>query len=96
MEKGLVSIIMPSYNQGPYLAEALDSVLTQTYTNWECIIVDDGSKDNTAEIASSIVAELPKKTIANAYEQLIKLNRLGFISDDECPAIKSELERLLA
>ncbi len=53
MEKGLVSIIMPSYNQGPYLSEALDSVLAQTYTNWECIIVDDGSKDNTAEVATS-------------------------------------------
>ena len=42
---------MPCYNQGLYLTEALDSVLAQTYPNWECIIVDDGSKDNTAEVA---------------------------------------------
>ena len=46
-----ISIIMPCYNQGLYLTEALDSVLAQTYPNWECIIVDDGSKDNTAEVA---------------------------------------------
>ena len=57
MAKTLVSIIMPSYNQGPYLSEALDSVLAQTYSNWECIIVDDGSKDNTEEIAKSYCAK---------------------------------------
>ena len=48
---------MPSYNQGLYLAEALDSVLAQTYTNWECIIVDDGSHDNTKEVANSYSAK---------------------------------------
>lgn len=53
----LVSIIMPSYNQGQYLAEALDSVLAQSYTNWECIIVDDGSHDNTKEVANSYSAK---------------------------------------
>ena len=52
--------------------------------------------DNAEEIADSIIAELPKKTITAGYEQLIKLNRIGFISDEECPAIKAELERLLA
>ena len=51
--------------------------------------------DNPSEIADSIIQELPKKTITNAYEQLIKLNRLGFISDADCPAIKEELERRL-
>jgi glycosyltransferase involved in cell wall biosynthesis len=47
----LVSIIIPCYNQAQYLPETLQSVLNQTYTNWECIIVNDGSPDNTEEIA---------------------------------------------
>ena len=53
---GLVSIIMPSYNTGKFIAEAISSVISQTYTNWELIIVDDASTDNTAEIVSSLMA----------------------------------------
>ena len=52
-----VSIIVPCYNQAQYLNEALQSVLGQTYTNWECIIVNDGSPDNTAAIAQEWVAK---------------------------------------
>ncbi len=47
----LVSIIVPCYNQAQYLDEALQSVLKQTYTHWECIIVNDGSPDNTVDVA---------------------------------------------
>jgi glycosyltransferase involved in cell wall biosynthesis len=47
----LVSIIIPCYNQADYLEETLLSVQAQTYENWECIMVNDGSTDNTEEIA---------------------------------------------
>lgn len=51
MTKPLVSIIVPCYNQAEYLPDALDSVISQTYINWECIIVNDGSTDNSEQIA---------------------------------------------
>ena len=59
MEKNnvLVSVIVPCYNQAQYLAETLDSVLAQTYPYWECIIVNDGSLDNTEEIAQKYCAK---------------------------------------
>lgn len=46
----LVSIIMPSFNTGEYITETIESVLAQSYNNWELIIVDDCSSDNTDEI----------------------------------------------
>src|SRR5687768_10004937 len=47
----LVSIIVPCFNQAEFLNETLQSVLSQTISDWECIIINDGSKDNSEEIA---------------------------------------------
>ena len=55
MDNPLVSIIIPTYNRAHLIGETLDSVLAQTYTNWECIIVDDGSTDNTDEVVDNYI-----------------------------------------
>ena len=49
----LVSICMPAYNTGSYIAEAIQSCIDQTYSKWELIIFDDGSTDNTLDVATS-------------------------------------------
>lgn len=55
MSSPLISIIVPCYNQTEFLDECLQSVLDQTFNDWECIIVNDGSPDNTEEIAKNWV-----------------------------------------
>lgn len=65
MAHPLISIIIPTYNRGYLINETLDSILVQTYENWECIIVDDGSTDNT----NKIVAEYIKKDSRFKYHQ---------------------------
>jgi glycosyltransferase involved in cell wall biosynthesis len=54
-DQPLVSIIIPTYNRAHLIGETLDSVVAQTYLNWECIIVDDGSSDNTDEVVGAYV-----------------------------------------
>ncbi len=52
--ESFISIIIPCYNSGEYLSETIESVIKQTHKNWECIIVDNGSTDNSKKIAQSI------------------------------------------
>jgi len=55
MSNPLVSIIIPTYNRAHLIGETLDSIVAQTYKNWECIIVDDGSTDDTEEIVKKYI-----------------------------------------
>jgi len=54
---GLVSVVIPLYNKESYIVETLQSVMNQTYANLECIIVDDGSTDQSVEIASKFISD---------------------------------------
>jgi len=62
---GLVSIIMPSYNTAEYIAESIQSVLSQSYTHWELIVVDDCSTDNTDEVIKPYLTDGRIKYLKN-------------------------------
>ena len=57
MTDKLVSVVMPTYNCAPFIEETIRSIQAQTYGNWEIIIVDDCSTDNTKELVESMIRE---------------------------------------
>lgn len=56
-DQSLISVLMPAWNAAPWIADAIRSVLDQSWTNWELLIVDDGSSDATFDVASQFSDE---------------------------------------
>jgi glycosyltransferase involved in cell wall biosynthesis len=71
----LISVIMPSYNNGPYIGSAIESILNQTYGNFELLIIDDGSNDNTNIVLNSL-SDSRIKVIRN-HQRLGLVNSLN-------------------
>lgn len=69
VKKGCVSIITPVYNSSAYLRRCIDSVLAQGYTNWELLLVNDGSKDNSLEICESYAQQDSRITVFTQNNQ---------------------------
>jgi len=74
LKNQLVSICMPAYNAEKYIAHAIQSVIDQTYSNWELIIVNDGSTDNTASIAECFTDKRIKLIFQNNQGQCTAAN----------------------
>lgn len=70
-----ISVLMGIYNCSETLEEALNSLLSQTYDGWKCIMCDDGSSDNTYDIAKKYSEEYPEKFVLLQNEKNIGLNR---------------------
>ena len=70
----LVSIITPAYNSEKYIAETIESVLNQTYKNWEMIIIDDCSTDKTSKLVNDYI-------LADSRIKLVSLNKNGGVSN---------------
>lgn len=86
-----ISVIIPSFNHGKYLGEAIDSVLQQTYSPLEVIVIDDGSTDNTSDVIKPYLSRIqyhhqPNAGIAaarNAGIQLAQGDYLAFLDADD-------------
>ena len=71
----LVSVVMPTYNAEKYLAQAINSILAQTYTDFELIIVDDGSTDQTPAILKFCQQQDPRVNL-HTFRKIQELRRL--------------------
>lgn len=78
MENELVSIVMVNYNQEKFLKKAIDSVLIQTYKNWELIIVDDGSTDRSVDIIKEYEDDRIKPIFLQENSHICIATNIGF------------------
>lgn len=85
----LISIITPSFNSGKFIVNTIESVLAQTYKNWEMIIVDDKSKDNSNEIIERYIEKDPRI-------KLIKLNKNSGVANARNVAIQESKGNYIA
>ncbi len=71
----IVSIIVPCYNYGKYIPEALQSIAGQTFTDWECIIVNDGSTDNSQSVIESFISGDARFSLINISNSGVSVAR---------------------
>ncbi|MCB0820960.1 MAG: glycosyltransferase family 2 protein, partial [Bacteroidetes bacterium] len=98
----LVSVIVPCHNYGHFLSETLDSLIAQTYPHWECLVIDNGSEDNTVEVAKQymqadkrfVIYSIPLSTTSRTRNFGIARSKGQFVlfldSDDQIAASKLE------
>jgi glycosyltransferase involved in cell wall biosynthesis len=80
-QKPLVSIIVPCFNSAAFIRDTLDSVLNQTYSNWECIVVNDGSTDNSEKIVDQYILKDKRfKCIHQVNQGLSSARNTGIIN----------------
>lgn len=79
-ESLLITVIIPSYNHGKYLGRALQSLLDQTYTNWEVIIIDNHSTDHTESVI---------KSFSDSRIKFLKIKNNGIVAASRNAGIRS-------
>lgn len=106
-DKPLVSIIMPAYNAENTIAESIKSVLKQNYQNWELLVINDGSKDNTSGIVNSFtdirikLIEQKNAGVANARNNGIRQSKgeyIAFLDSDDLwleEKLEKQIDKLL-
>lgn len=104
MEKSLVSVLLICYNHGAYIEQSIRSVLNQTYSNIELIVIDDFSNDNSREIINNLLTQYKFTFVPNEYNEglnksivkatnMAKGDYISFLaSDDYMHVDKTEVE----
>lgn len=79
----MISIIVPVYNVRPYLEQCVRSIIAQTYQDWECILVDDGSTDGSGELCDKLVLEDERLKVIHQDNQGVSVARNCGIGDSK-------------